>query len=80
MDLEDLKVYKKLFRLHIDACDLTHKWYHYHLFMAKLKGYIMEKVYSEIRCRYKECIRMLNGLEQNIGAESSGARTPLAVR
>ena len=36
----------------------------HHLFMAKLKGYITEKVYLEIRGRYKECIRMLNGLEK----------------
>jgi hypothetical protein len=33
----------------------------HHLFMAKLKGYITEKVYLEIRGRYKECIHMLNG-------------------
>ena len=26
MDVEDLEVYKKLCRLHIEACDLTHKW------------------------------------------------------
>jgi len=38
----------------------------HHLFMAKLKGYITEKVYLEIRCRYKECIRMLNGLEKTL--------------
>jgi len=33
----------------------------HHLFTAKLKGYITEKVNLEIRGRYKECIRMLNG-------------------
>ena len=114
MDVEDLEVYKKLCRLHIDVCDLTHKWPQeekyelgsqsrrssnsapaqlaeknddrhirnkiegvnrargeaaetiHHLFMAKLKGYIMEKVYLEIRGRYKECIRMLNGLEKTL--------------
>ena len=114
MDVEDLKVYKKLCRLHIDVCDLTHKWpkeekYElgsqarrssnsapaqlaeknddrhirnkiegvnrsrgeagetiHHLFMAKLKGYITEKVYLEFRGRYKECIRMLNGLEKTL--------------
>ena len=38
----------------------------HHLFMAKLKGYITEKVYLEIRGRYKECIRMLNGLERTL--------------
>jgi len=34
--------------------------------MAKLKGYITEKVYLEFRGRYKECIRMLNGLEKTL--------------
>ena len=38
----------------------------HHLFMARLKGYITEKVYLEIRGRYKECIRMLNGLEKTL--------------
>jgi len=38
----------------------------HHLFMAKLKGYITEKVYIEFRGRYKECIRMLNGLEKTL--------------
>jgi four helix bundle protein len=36
----------------------------HHLFMAKLKGYITESTYIEFRDRYKECIRMLNGLEK----------------
>jgi len=34
--------------------------------MAKLKGYITKQVYIEFRGRYKECIRMLNGLEQTL--------------
>jgi len=38
----------------------------HHLFMAKLKGYLTEKVYLEFRGRYKECIRMLNGLEKTL--------------
>ena len=38
----------------------------HHLFMAKLKGYITEKIYQEFRDRYKECIRMLNGLEKTL--------------
>ena len=38
----------------------------HHLFMAKLKGYITENVYLEFRGRYKECIRMLNGLERTL--------------
>ena len=32
---------------------------------AKLKGYIESSVYSSYRSRYKECIRMLNGLEKS---------------
>jgi hypothetical protein len=38
----------------------------HHLFMAKLKEYITEKVYLEFKGRYKECIRMLNGLEKTL--------------
>jgi four helix bundle protein len=38
----------------------------HHLFIAKLKGYITEKVYLEFKGRYKECIRMLNGLEKTL--------------
>jgi four helix bundle protein len=38
----------------------------HHLFMAKLKGYLSEKRYTEFRDRYKECIRMLNGLEKSL--------------
>ena len=114
MDVEALDVYKKLCRLHIEVCDLTHKWpkeekYElgnqarrssnsapaqlaeknderhirnkiegvnrsrgeagetiHHLFMAKLKGYITERTYRGFRGRYKECIRMLNGLEKTL--------------
>lgn len=38
----------------------------HHLFMAKLKGYIDKSVYGSYRGRYKECIRMLNGLEKSL--------------
>ena len=38
----------------------------HHLFMAKLKGYISEGIYIGFRNRYKECIRMLNGLEKSL--------------
>ena len=38
----------------------------HHLFMAKLKEYITEEVYLEFKGRYKECIRMLNGLEKTL--------------
>jgi four helix bundle protein len=114
MDVEDLEVYKKLCRLHIEVCGLTHEWPQeekfelgsqtrrssnsapaqlaeknddrhirnkiegvnrsggeagetiHHLFMAKLKGYITERIYREFRGRYKECILMLNGLEKTL--------------
>ena len=38
----------------------------HHLFMAKLKNYIDQSVYNAYRGRYKECIRMLNGLEKSL--------------
>ena len=38
----------------------------HHLYMAKLKEYITENIYLEFRGRYKECIRMLNGLEKTL--------------
>ena len=114
MEVEDLEVYNKLCRLHIEVCELTHQWPQeekyelgsqtrrssnsapaqlaeknddrhirnkiegvnraraeavetiHHLFMAKLKGHITEEVYLEFRGRYKECIRMLNGLEKTL--------------
>lgn len=114
MEVEDLDVYRKLCDLHIDVCDLTHKWpsgekYElasqarrasnsspaqlaeknddrhvrnkiegvnrsrgeagetiHHLFMAMLKGYISKEIYQRFRARYKECIRMLNGLEKTL--------------
>ena len=114
LEVEDLEVYNKLCRLHIEICDLTHTWPQeenyelggqvrrssnsapaqlaeknddrhirnkiegvnrsraeagetiHHLFIAKLKEYISEEVYLELRGRYKECIRMLNGLEKTL--------------
>ncbi len=38
----------------------------HHLFMAQLKGYIKQEVYTAFKDRYKECIRMLNGLEKTL--------------
>ena len=38
----------------------------HHLFMAQLKGYIKNDVYAKYRERYKQCIRMLNGLEKSL--------------
>ena len=114
MDVEDLDVYQKLCKLHIEVCDLSHAWPQeeryelgsqvrrssnsspaqlaekhddrhirnkiegvnrsrgeagetiHHLFMAKLKNDIDQSVYSAYRGRYKECIRMLNGLEKSL--------------
>ena len=114
MDVEDLEVYRKLCRLHIAICDLSHSWpseekYEigsqirrssnsspaqlaeknddrhvrnkieginrsrgeaaetiHHLFMAREKRYIPAEVYESFRAKYKECIRMLNGLEKTL--------------
>jgi four helix bundle protein len=38
----------------------------HHLYMAMLKGYIADNIYLAIKDRYKECIRMLNGLEKTL--------------
>ncbi len=38
----------------------------HHLFMARLKNYMTEEDYQSLRARYKECIRMLNGLEKSL--------------
>jgi four helix bundle protein len=38
----------------------------HHLYMAKLKGYIIDRTYRTFQDRYKECIRMLNGLEKTL--------------
>jgi four helix bundle protein len=112
--LEELQVYQKLCRLHIEVCELTHKWpgeekfelgsqarrssnssaaqlaekyddrhvrnkiegvnrsrgeageTTHHLYIALLKGYETEVTYEQIRARYKECIRMLNGIERKL--------------
>ena len=114
LKVEDLEVYQKLCILHIEICNLSHKWpaeerYElgsqvrrssnsspaqlaeknddrhiknkieganrsrgeavetiHHLYTAKLKSYITNSVYLSYRKRYKECIRMLNGLEKRL--------------
>ncbi len=38
----------------------------HHLFIAQLKEYLSKQTYAEFRSRYKECIRMLNGLEKTL--------------
>ena len=114
MEIEDLEVYQRLCRLHIEICDLSHDWpgeerYElgsqvrrssnsapaqlaeryddrhlrnkiegvnrgrgeasetiHHLYVALLKGYIDQHVFDTLRGRYKECIRMLNGMERTL--------------
>ena len=38
----------------------------HHLYMAKLKSYLSDDSYSALRERYRECVRMLNGLEKTL--------------
>ena len=126
--VEDLEVYQKLCRLHLDMCDMSHSWpseerYElgsqirrssnsspaqlaeknddrhvrnkiegvnrsrgeasetiHHLFMAKLKGYVTEPRYGELRSRYEECIRMLNGLEKTLERKLPESERRWAVR
>jgi four helix bundle protein len=128
MDVQDLEVYQKLCRLHIEICDLSHAWpseekYEigsqvrrssnsspaqlaeknddrdvrnkiegvnrsrgeaaetiHHLFMAREKGYITAEVYGSFRQRYKECIRMLNGLERTLERKLPEAERRWVVR
>ena len=112
--IEDLEVYTKLCRLHLEIADLSHTWpaeekYElgsqirrssnsapaqlaeknddrhvrnkieginrsrgeaaetvHHLYMAHLRGYETKETYTGFRERYRECIRMLNGMERNL--------------
>ena len=38
----------------------------HHLYMASLKAYITIEIFRSYKTRYKECIRMLNGLEKSL--------------
>lgn len=38
----------------------------HHLFMASKKGYVERHLFEMYRSRYKQCIRMLNGLERKL--------------
>ena len=38
----------------------------HHLYMATLKGHLGDGVFGSFRARYKECVRMLNGLERTL--------------
>ncbi|HJT36284.1 MAG TPA: four helix bundle protein [Pirellulales bacterium] len=38
----------------------------HHLYIANLKGYITKSQLDDLRARYWECVRMLNGLERTL--------------
>ncbi len=38
----------------------------HHLYMAMRKKYISKTVYDKCKARYKQCIRMLNGMERSL--------------
>jgi len=38
----------------------------HHLYIAYRKEYFGKEVYTQYRSRYKECVRMLNGLEKSL--------------
>jgi len=48
-------------RSRAEAAETVH-----HLFIANRKGYITISTYKNYKNRYKECIRMLNGLEKTL--------------
>jgi hypothetical protein len=52
----------------------------HHLYMAKEKGYMNLDVYNSFRGRYKECIRMLNGLEKTLERKLPEGERRWAVR
>lgn len=114
LDVEDLEVYQRLCRLHIEICAVTDNWPRrerfelasqvrrssnsvaanlaeknsdrhlknkiegvnrargeaeetiHHLYVAVLKGLVPEPEYHRLRSGYKECVRMLNGLERSL--------------
>lgn len=90
--LEDLEVYQKLCRLHIEICALSHRWppeekfelgsQIRHLYMSLLKGYETQATFDLYRERYHECVRMLNGLEKTLEqyVPETERRWPAAVR
>jgi len=38
----------------------------HHLYIARMKGYLDDDTYTKFRTSYKECIRMLNGLDKKL--------------
>ena len=114
MRIEDLVVYQRLCKLHLEICELARGWPKderfelasqvrrssnsapanlaekhsdrhlrnkiegvnrargeapetvHHLYIARLKSYLSEPAYEDMRQRYMECVRMLNGLERTL--------------
>ena len=48
-------------RARTEAAETIH-----HLYMALRKGYLTETVYTSLRDRYQQCVRMLNGMERTL--------------
>jgi hypothetical protein len=48
--------------------------------MAREKAYVTAEVYASFRARYKECIRMLNGLEKTLEQKLPEGERRWAVR
>jgi four helix bundle protein len=53
----------------------------HHLYMAHLKGHETQETYEAYRNRYKECIRMLNGMERTLEQQlpESDRRWPSSI-
>ena len=75
MDVEDLDVYQRLCKLHIEVCDLSHDWpqeERYELGSQVRRSsnsspaQLAEKHDDRHIRNKKECIRMLNGLEKSL--------------
>lgn len=54
----------------------------HHLYMAHLRGYESKETYHAFRERYRECIRMLNGIERSLEKQlpQSDQRWPAIVK
>ena len=54
----------------------------HHLYMAHLRGYESKETYLAFRERYRECIRMLNGMERTLEKQlpESDRRWPAIVK
>jgi hypothetical protein len=94
MDVEDLKVYKKLCQLHIEVCDLTHIWpqeerYELGSQARRSSNSAPSQLAETERIHHRKGVSRVQGplqrmhshaerIGENIGAENSGARAALA--